>query len=459
MAKVLLINPSSTVNVYNKSRIKIAIAPSLTFAALGASLLKDNHDVRILDLIFSDNLEGNVRKELESFNPEFVGITIPTTAVFEMRKIAKIVREFNKKVTLIGGGVHPTARPKETLLKSELDILVMGEGDFTISEIINGEDLDSIKGIAYKKNNGVVINERKELISDLDSLPYPAWSLYDLSKYVSPKSLSDSPVGYIETSRGCPFRCIYCNKSIFGYRFRTKSVKRVVDELEYMKKTGFKEIFISDDGFTENIERSKEICDLIISRKLNIKWHLGSGIRVDRIDREFLLKAKEAGCHRIHFGIETASPKILKEINKMANLDQVREAFRLCNEVGMDTTAYFLYGFPSETEETMKAAIKLAKELRPTFARVAIVMPYPGTELWERWNKEGVIKSHNWADYTFHNFFNKVYEHPTLDLKTIQKYYKKFHREFYFRPSYLLNRVVIGIKKGTLFDDIKYFFT
>lgn len=457
LSKILLINPYSTIHVYSKSKVKVPVSPSLTLATLAAPLLEKTHTVEILDLTISENPKENLLNKLKEFNPEFVGITFPTSSMLEMKEIATVVKEFNKNIILIGGGPHATAEPKNTLLDSPLDILVIGEGDFILPEIIENKNLSSIKGIAYKKNKRVVITERRDFIQNLDDLPMPAWYLFDLSEYISPKSLSKSPLGSIETSRGCPFGCTYCNKKTFGRIFRTKSLKRIVDEMAYMKELGFKEIYIADDGFTTDLQRAKEICDLIVSCNLNITWNLGNGIRVDMIDEEFLKKAKLAGCHRIHFGIESANPQILKEINKGITTDQVRNAFRLCKRTGMDSVAYFMFGFPSESEETMKQGIKLAKEIDPTFARVSILIPYPGTELWEDWDKEGIIKDKDWSKYTFHNVLDNIYEHPNLDIKTIQKYYKRFYREFYYRPSYMFKRFTNGLKKGNLVNDIKYF--
>jgi radical SAM superfamily enzyme YgiQ (UPF0313 family) len=458
--KILFVIPPSSISLYKKSKIKAAISeiPYISTATLSATLIEDKNKVNILDLSIykKDHIKILINK-LTKFKPHFVGITFTTPLYKEALKIADSIKKVDNNIILIAGGVHPSALPKETLKESKFDIIVVGEGDKTIVEIVNSKNLSKIKGICYKNDKEIKSTKSRELIKNLDTLPYPSWYLYDLKKYKASKLTSrKSPVGAIETSRGCVFGCTYCNKDIFGRRFRFKSSKRVVNEMEYMLKCGFKEIHIWDDNFVTNIKRAKEICDEIIRRKLKFPWCLACGIRVDCVDEEFLKKAKKAGCYSVYLGVETGNSKILKNINKGITTKQVEKAFKMTKKIGIETVGFFMFGLPGETKETMKQTIDFAKKLDPDYAKVTILVPYPSTPIYFEMKKKGLIKTKDWSKYNFHTA-SKVYNHETLDWNTLEKYYNKFYREFYFRPIYIIKRVSKGILNGRIFFDIYYF--
>lgn len=466
--KVLLVIPPSSLSLYSQSKIKAAISeiPYISQAALAASLLQDNNQVRILDLsVCQENPLEELRKSLSDFSPEFVGITFTTPLYKEALTIAEETKKFSPEMTVIGGGVHSSALPEETLQESKFDVLVIGEGDRTIVELVNAlpECFSQIDGICYKDKDEedniikVVRTKRRELIKDLDELPYPAWHLYDLKKYNASKLTSrKNPVGAIETSRGCVFGCTYCNKDVFGRKFRMKSPARVVDEMEYMLKLGFKEVHIWDDNFVTNVQRAKEICDLIIKRRLKFPWCLACGVRVDCVDEEFLVKAKKAGCYSVYFGVETGDDEILKRINKGIKTEQVRKAFQMAKKVGLETLGFFMFGLTGETEETMQRTIDFAKELNPDYAKVTILVPFPSTPIYAELEKQGRIKTKDWSKYNFHTA-SRIYEHENLSWDLMEKYYSKFYKEFYFRPGYLTKRLVKGLMTGRIFLDGYYF--
>lgn len=460
--KVLLINPSSVMSLYKKSAIKAAISeiPYLSSAVLAASLLKNDIETEILDLSVSSNPKKDLILKIRQYNPTHIGITFTTPLFFEAKRIAKIIKKINRNIILICGGVHSTALPYETLETSDFDILCYGEGDITIVEIIKTDNINAlkkVKGIFYKdKNNKIHTTSPRDLIKDLDSLPLPAWHLYDLTKYKSSKlSAKYSPVGPIETSRGCVYKCAYCNKKIFGATFRFKSVKRVVKEFEYLKKCGFREIHVWDDMFTTHMPRAKEICDEITRRKIKISWALTCGIRVNNVDQEIFHKLKKAGCHAVYFGVESGDQEILNRINKGITLEQAKRAVYMAKKAGLETVTFFMLGLPGETKETIKKTINFATHIGSDYAKTTILTPYPGTKIFDEFDEKGVIITKDWAKYNFHSA-SKVYNHPTLSWKELEKYYTKFHRKFYFRTGYIFNRILKDIKTGFLFWDIYY---
>lgn len=457
--KVLLICPHSVFEPFKKSKLSVAVArmPYLSLATLAAPLIAAGHEARILDLSVSEEPEKELVKTLEKFSPDFAATTFNTVLFNEMSRISGIVKNQSKNIVAITGGPHASTMPEDTLKNSDCDIAVIGEGDYALPEIVSGKYLGEIKGIAFKTGGKIITNERRPPIQNLDELPMPAWHLYDLKKYKTPRlSCRKNPVGTMETSRGCVFGCVYCNKSVFGRTFRPKSVKRVVDEMEHALKSGFREIHIMDDGFTTDMKRAEEICDEIKKRGLDFPWNLTNGIRVDRVSEPLLRKMKSAGCYRASVGVESGDQQILNRINKGATLEQIRAAFKMFKAAGMETLGFFMIALPGDTEETMRKTIDFAKELQPDIAKVSITVPFPGTPLYDEWEKAGLIKTKDWSKYGLHDP-RGIYKHPNLGWDTIYKYQQMFFREVYLNPKYISRRLLRGIKTGELFYDAFYF--
>lgn len=455
--KVLLINPPFE-KIYEKTSLK-GVAPStppLSLACLGASLIEEGHLVKIFD--FNLNNYKEFLKVLENFDPSFIGITFVTPLIKEVDKISKIIKEKNKKTTLIGGGAHCSSFPDSALKETKLDIVVFGEGDFALKEIVAKEKLDKIKGVAYWEKGVIKVNKPRDFIKNLDSLPFPAHDLYDFKKYKIPFAIArKNPVAWLETSRGCVFECIYCNKSCFGRNFRVKSPERVVNEFKHIKNLGFKEIHLTDDGFTTNIERAKKICKLLIKNNVDISWSTITGIRVDRVDLELLKLMKKAGCYRVYYGIESGDEQILKNIKKKITLKQVVNAVRWAKEAKLEVAGYFMIGLPGETKKTMKNTLNFAKFLDLDLTKISITIPLPATEMFDDLEKKGKIKTKNWQKFKFYSTPSEIYDHPNLSWKTIENYYRKFYTKVYLNPKFLLKRLKISFKNKKIFEDLKLF--
>lgn len=457
--KILLICPHSVFEPFKKSKLSVAVykMPYLSLATLAAPLIAAGHEAKILDLSICEGPQKELTKTLENFSPDFVVITFSTSLFNEMVQISKAVKKFSKNIAIVTGGPHASTMPEDTLKNSDCDIAVVGEGDYTLLEIVSEKHLKEIKGIAFKASGKIITNERRPPIQNLDELLMPAWHLYDLKKYKTPRlSCRKNPVGTMETSRGCVFGCIYCNKSVFGRTFRPKSVKRVVDEMEHVLDSGFREIHIMDDGFTTDMKRADEICGEIKKRGLDFPWNLTNGIRVDRVSEPLLCKMKSAGCYRASVGVESGDQKILDRINKGTNIGQIRAAFRMFKSAGMETLGFFMIALPGDTEETMRKTIDFAKELQPDIAKVSITVPFPGTPLYNEWDKAGLIKTKEWSKYGYHDP-RGIYRHPNLDWDTIYRYQQKFFREVYLNPKYLARRFARDIRTGELLYDAFYF--
>ncbi len=457
MKKILLINPSWRKSTYLKTKVKEAALsqPVLSLATIAAPLTS-KHEVKILDLDLYKN-NDILKHVLNKFNPDYVGITGTTPFYNEMINLSKIIKKVNKNIIVVVGGVHANTLPNDFINKESVDIVVVGEGDFTLNEIVS-KKIKDVKGIIWKHKNKIIKNPYRPLIKDLDKLPFPALNLFEINKYKGSHITGRAhPIAPIETSRGCPHNCIYCNKNIFKRIFRVKSPKRVVDEIEYILNLGFRELHVADDAFSTDMKRAKDICDEIIKRKLKFHWSLFNGIRVDRLDLELLKKLKESGCYQIAFGIESGNQKILDSVNKNITLDQIKKAIKLSKIVGIETFGFFMFGLPGETEKTMQDTINFAKKLNLDIAKFVITIPYPGTELYNNLNKKRLIKTKDWSKYFMHFSDSKIFEHPNLKWETIEKYYKKSFREYYLRPDYIYHRFIRSIKKKEVLKDIRAF--
>ena len=459
--RVLLVNPPYTQATYEDVDRKAGALqnPVLSLAMVAALPLAEGHDVRIADVELEDDPYGCLAKTLDEFRPDVVGVTGTTPMAVEMARIASMAKQHCPQATTIAGGVHVTTFPRETLQESEFDIVCIGEGDFTLRDILACERLHDVPGIAFKRDGEVVATEPRPLLGDLDELPMPAWQLYDISRYIHTSKLveRESPTGLLETSRGCVFKCVYCNKNIFGRRFRCKSPARVVDEIERMLDAGFREIHIEDDGFSTKLDNAKAICDEIVRRGLKFPWTLINGIRVDRTDQELCDRLAAAGCYQVAFGLESGNQDVLDRIQKGITKDQIRVAVPMARKAGLETFAFFMLGLPGDTEQSMQDTIDFSCELPLDIAKFAITIPLPGTAMFDEYDAQGLILTKDWAEYLFHDTTKPVYNHPNLEWDTIVRYYKRAYRQFYFRPGFIARRVTKGILSGRAFYDLLYF--
>ena len=454
---MLLVNPPSSIDVYSDSRIRVAItsAPFVTLGALAGAVLQDSHEVKVADLMIEARPMDVYREILRDWKPDYVGITFTTPLVSEACTLAKAAREECSEAMIIAGGVHASTLPREVLETSDFDVVVIGEGEETLRELCRGTALENTAGIVFKKNGEFVATVPREMIMNLDELPMPAWQLYDLKYYRSPHIASrKNPVGYMETNRGCNHFCTYCSQNIFGHKVREKSPERVVEEMFRMVELGFNDIHIKDNNFTADIDRAKAVCRLLVERKFPAPWALPTGVNIHDVDLEFFELARKAGCYQIAFGIESASPEVLKRVNKKQNPVEIRNAVNLAHKAGLETIGFFMIGLPGDTEETIKESIRFACSLPLTYAKASMTLPFPSSALFRQIDLEGRIKSKNWDIYNFH-CTTEVWEHENLSWDTIRKYYSLFHRKFYFRPSYIWNRFWRDIRMGYLWDDIR----
>jgi len=337
--------------------------------------------------------------------------------------------------------------------------LVIGEGDLVLPEIVSGKSLSEIRGIAYRTSAGIVVNPPAERIQDLDALAFPAWHLYDVPKYRSPGVMARrNPAGWIETSRGCPFDCCYCNKSVFGRSFRAKSPDRVIRDIRHTLAAGFNEIHIADDMFTTDVARVKTICRELLRQDIRCPWATVTGIRVDRGDQEMFDLMARAGCYRVSFGIESGNQAVLDRIGKGIRLDQVESAVGMAKKAGLETCGFFILALPGETVATMRETIDFACRLDLDWAKVSVMTPIPGSRIYQELAAQGRLRIKDWSKFNLYMPTNEIFEHAELDWPTVDRYFRSFYREFYFRPRQIFRKLGSGIRHGTIGSDILQFF-
>jgi radical SAM superfamily enzyme YgiQ (UPF0313 family) len=335
------------------------------------------------------------------------------------------------------------------------DIGVLGEGEITFLELmrklrdadgmLDRLDLASIDGIIYRDGEDLVVTKPREFIKDLSQLPLPARDLYPpLSAYhPTPASYRRLPLGHLLTSRGCPYQCNFCDRKIFGTKYRKNSAEMVVAEIEELvKRYGAKEIKFYDDIFILDRARFFKIFELIRSKGLEFPWTCHS--RVDNLDMELLREMKRMGCWQILFGLESGDQHNLDLLKKGFAIAKAREAVEMAKREGFSIRADFMVGFPGETKESLRKTVEFAKSLRIDVAHFNVFTPFPGTDLYQLALKEGKILHSDYDSYRMHSAKEARLPYVPEDFteEELKRMAVKAHKEFYLRPRYVLEQAM-----------------
>jgi len=465
MARVLLINPSYRVTYASTmARFGVPFYPVLSLATLIPRVKQSGHSVQVMDLCYEDFDLPMIRDRIKTWRPDVVALTGTTPLFSQIRTIAQTAKSVSADIVTVGGGAHCSALPELSLEEAGFDYVCYGEGDFTLGQIVDGVDPATIAGIVRRDGSGhIVRNPPNVWLKDLDELPYPSWDEFNLAQYErywSRLIARRKPVAFFETSRGCVFSCNYCgSKNTVGRGFRKKSVARVIDELKYSLRHGFREFFIVDDIFTTDVPRVKEICEGIIREKLDVAWSCANGIRVDAGDQEMFQLMRRAGCYKVAFGFESGDNRVLKEFGKggRATVEAARGTVAMARKANIDVFGFFMVGLLQDTEESMAKTIELGRELQTDVLKISISVPFPGTPMYAELKAKGLLNQFDWDKYNVYNP-QRLYRHPTLSWETIESYYKLAYRKMVLtNPAFYLRRLRHGLRTGEFFYDIYYF--
>jgi len=448
--KILLINPAGHESKYKKHPVINFTAIPLGLAYIAAMLEEDGHDVKALDAACFQIPPEESQKWIKKFNPDLVGIQAYTPGVNYAVEYADAVKKVVPNAKVMLGGPHPTFMPEQTLnYTKNIDFCIRGEGEYTSVHLVNalekGTSLKEVKGLSFRNNGGLYHNPDAPLIEDLDAIPFPARHLFPVDHYRFFGSRFKG-ASFI-SSRGCPFQCSFCSEAaLFRHRWRPRSAINVVDEIEDIENKWKRSIIgFMDDCFALNKKRVWAICDEMKKRKIDVPW--GCAMRVDIPDFNMLNKMAHHSCGMIYFGVESGSQSILNNVKKGTSVEQTRQVFKWCRQLGIDTIASLAFGFPGETKRSVLDTIKFVIELKPSFVVFATATPYPGTPFFDEALKTGLLKEipEDWSRFTL---MDPVLEltHLTKDeLKTMLFYaYRKFH----LRIQYLLDRLWFEVNLG-----------
>ena len=459
--KVLLINPSERNMVGANLPLEVEAIrganPPISLQYVAAACQKAGHETAIIDAALDNLSPAALARRIAEYEPEVVGIGAVSFTMPDALVAARAAQQAAPRAAVVFGGIQPFLYPEETIRLPDIDLALIGEGESTMPPLLEtleaGGDFGDVPGLVWELDDHVGINPAPPRIEDMDSIPFPARDLLPIDGYES--LITDrKPVHILVTSRGCPFRCRFCSRSITGKRFRAHSPDYVLEEMRLCAGMGIRYLIFYDEVFSIDRKRTMAICEKLIEARLPIKFLVRATVAT--VNEEMLRALKAAGCDMITYGVEASDPDVLEELGKPYTIDQVKQAFRLTNKVGLPNLAYFMIGNPGEEERHVHRSARMAAELKPDMVHVSIFTPYPATDTYEKALAQGIIRTDYWRDFA---------RNPTADFKVppwpgpipeprLHQLLDLFYRKFYLRPSVVLRRLLRSGGRG-LGQDIQ----
>ncbi len=433
--KILLINPLTIEdNMVN-------ITPNLGLGYLATALRDGGFEAEIWDGVKKDMTKKKLEDRLNNCDYDVAGFQVYTRSVKEVQEGLKMVKSINPDVITVIGGPHSSGDPEGSMTHLKTDYAFRGEAEIGLIQLlkkISGDEnipFEDINNLIWKNNGNIVCNPLKP-IEDLDVVGMPAWDMIDPNDYpYAPIGAFSKkfPLTSISSTRGCPYRCTFCaNNTIMGRKVRARSSAMVLKEMELLHdKYGIREFQIIDDNFTSKKELTLGVCQGILDKGWDISLSFPNGVRLSTLDEEILHLLEKAGCYSLGLGIESGSPKTLKDMRKAQSIDEIKEKVNLIHRVTkIRTTGFFIIGYPTEGKEDILQTIRISKELPIDRAQFTICLPVPGSEMTEMMIKDGKLKDVDFSDISFQNI---VHVPENMTMKELRKYRTKAYMEFYLR--------------------------
>lgn len=373
--------------------------PPLGLGYIATYVNQFGYKASILDFYIREVTLLELEETLNDRSPSVVGISTSTETYNNGIKIARFIKKMYPEIAVVMGGYHVSFEYKDALDTGYVDYVIRNEGEITFKELLDflckkeGE-IEEIDGICYIDNQGTIKkNKNRKYIDNLDELPIPDRSFFDMKKYGS---------ATISTSRGCPGNCIFCAATaLSGGRYRVRSANSIVQEFKYLSDLGYRHIQIIDDTMTADIDRLNEFLDLMIQEQLDISWNCES--RVDIMTKDLLYKMKQAGCNGVQFGVEAGNQEMLDCLKKNITMEQIHNVFIWAKELEILAASCLIIGQPYDTKKTIEDSVRLALELQSLGASIvfSVSTPYPGTYMYNNPEKLGIeIVDHDTDNYT-----------------------------------------------------------
>jgi len=418
--------------------------PPISLAYLAGYARKFGHTVKIIDRnIIARKQDFSLSKtnkatidELKQFNPNIIGFNVFTTHLYDLLDFSGIVKEEFPNSLLIAGGPHPTAEPENTLKRCKaLNIVFRGEGELALINLINKKPLAEIKGVTYRKGNKIVSNFDCELVRNLDEIPFPARDLLDMDFHTAPSEARyiHGRTTSIITSRGCPFACNYCSGPLMFKGVRFNSAKYVIAEIEnIINNYNVNMLYFADDMFLAHVPRAKEICSLMIKKRINKRLKWVAQIRAEYANEDILRLMKKAGCVQVEFGFESGSQRILDLMNKRTKVEIYHKAAAIAKKVGVRFQVNIITDYPTETKQDFMLTMNLLRKVKPNVVQMNLLFPLPGTKVYHDLLK----KEYNlhWSDSSIDDNFT------AMSKQEFTLFYKKAQQEIKWKynwPNYL----------------------
>ncbi len=438
--KILLVNPPQWA-AYGTPMLPVY--PPLGLLQLAACLEDDSHEVRVLDSDAEGASISDLVRWVRSHNPDLVGFTATTPSYPAAMRWAARVRSVSSCPVILGGP-HASALPNQVLDTGCFDYLIQGEAEYSLPGLIRSlqesETGSRIPGVWRMKSPPpeppVLLTEK-----EYDSLPNPAWHLLKRPAKYNPPDATALPVGTMAVTRGCPGTCRFCQAPVlFGKRVRYLSAEKVLEQAWLIHKTiAAKEIHLIDDCFTAGKKNALAVCRILASSGPPVCYSFGNGLRADMLDRELLAAFKDMNVHSIGLGIETANKEIAARAGKKVDLEQCRTVILSARKLGLRVWAFFMYGLPGETIDSMEQTARLARDLPLDIAKFEIFKPYPGTALFDELSVQGAIKATNWERWGIHT--TPVHSFPDLKPRDVMRSRREAILGFYLRPKFLMSAI------------------
>ena len=447
MVDVLLIIPKyvmSNITTVKKERgdetlNNIQFDPPLHVTYLAACLEKENLSVKLIDegVLSLKHKNYDIIDYVKKENPLVIGVHVNS---FSLHRVYNLIRSLkdNLKSIIVIGGPHVNF-DNNSVIYLDADYGFKGECELTFTSFVKNlkvkQNINDIPGLIRKSGNNIIVNNNT-LIENLDDLPFPARDLTPIDDYYNP--VLRGKVASIMASRGCVYNCIFCSSPSKRIRFR--SPENVVAEIELLARECFEVVTFQDDFLTYNREWIKRICELIIERKISIKWNTAT--RADFVDNELLSLMKKSGCTLIGCGVESGSDRIRNNVLwKGITNEKLLKGFKMIRDAGIKSAAYVMFGHPTETLKDMNETIKFILKLDPDYADFNLSTIIPGTRIFDVALKEGKINLNEWKDVSEDKKYVPVYIPDGISLEQMQEIQKKAFFRFYYRPKVLWREI------------------
>jgi len=453
--KVLMLNPPYFKRFTRQSRSPCVAKggtfyyPYMLAYATGALENKTGFEVKLVDAVANDWDRAKTLDFVKSFAPDLVVMDTSTPSIKNDVEVANEIKAALPDVHVTLVGTHPTALPEETLRMGSVDSVCIDEFDYTVVDLAKAldkeKDLSTVRGLAYRIGGMVKKNEPRERIANLDELP---WVSKVYAKHLNIKKYFYASLRHPQltllTARGCPYNCAFCN-SPFKASYRPRSVKDVVDEIEFIRKEmpWVKELMLEDETFPAQKKRTIELCDGIIKRGIKMRWSCNARVNTDL---ETLQKMRQAGCRLMCVGFESPTQDVLDAIHKGTTKDLQVEFMKNANAAKLLVNGCFILGLPTDTPESMRGTIEFAKLLNPDTIQMYPLMVYPGTEAYKWATKNGYLETEDYSKWlTPEGLMRSTVSRPEMSHESVEQMCKKALKEYYFRPRFILYKAKQGL--------------